>query len=270
MTTRRFSGKFDLVQKRFPLEIRVALTKKWSGDGRFYLPARQVEPYRLWFEFLKLAHVDPDVTVDYHFYADWGPFWDLSFKDWWSGERWRSLFAVDAGVRILEDGETIQSDESAIVVRLPLNRFPSETLGEVQKLLQQHDAGVRFDTVRQGRFGLSDGYERGFLKYLDRANFMLRLYGLWLKNVDLDKRGRIGRTAVEFYEWAKARDDMIRERNYKYSRPMFPASVRTFAEGLKAGESMTGSDDRRAFMRYLAKAKTLASNAGRGDFPGKW
>jgi len=29
------------------------MNERWSGDGRFYLPARQVAPYRLWFEFLK-------------------------------------------------------------------------------------------------------------------------------------------------------------------------------------------------------------------------
>lgn len=122
----------------------------------------------------------------------------------------------------------------------------------------------------QGRFGLSAGYEKGFLKYLDWANFMLRLYGLWLKNVDLDKKGRIARTAVEFYDWAKRRDDLMRQRGYKYSRPLFPYAVRAFAEGVNGGDSITGSDERRAFMRYLAKAKMLAANAGAGTFPGKW
>ena len=38
--------------------------EKWSGDGTYYLPARQVEPYRLWFEFLKQAHRDQDLQVD--------------------------------------------------------------------------------------------------------------------------------------------------------------------------------------------------------------
>jgi hypothetical protein len=246
------------------------MAEKWSGDGRFYLPARQIEPYRLWFEFLKLAHVDPDVAVDYDFYADWGPFWDMSFNDWWSGERWQTLFAVDAGVRVVSGRDTIQSDSQAIVVRLPLNKDPSDTLKEVQTLLQQHKAGIRFDQIDQGRFGLSVGYEKGFLKYLDRANFMLRLYGLWLKNADLDKKVRVGRTALEFYDWAKGRDDLIRKRGYRYRRPMFPGAVRTFAEGVKAGESISVHDERRAFTRYLAKAKMLVTNAGAGTFPGRW
>lgn len=246
------------------------MAEKWSGDGRYYLPARQVEPYRLWFEFLKLAHVDPDVEVDYDFYAAWGPFWDSKFNDWWLGERWRTLFAVDAGVRVLAAPHIIKSENQAIVVRLPLNKDPSETLREVKQLLQHYEAGARFDQIEQGRYALSNGYEKGFLKYLDRANFMLRLYRLWLKNIELDKKGRIGRTAIEFYEWAKGREELIRQRGYKYSRPLFPYAVRAFAEGIKVGDNMTGSDERRQFMRYLNKAKSLANNAGGGIFPGKW
>ena len=99
---------------------------------------------------------------------------------------------------------------------------------------------------------------------------MLRLYRIWLDNAELDKRGRIKTTAVQFDEWAKRRDDMIRERNYKYTRPLFPYSVRAFAEAVLAGEDTTNSDDQRQFMRYLKKAKNLARNAADGNFPGKY
>lgn len=51
---------------------------------------------------------------------------------------------------------------------------------------------------------------------------------------------------------------------------MFTSAVRAFAEGVKAGEDMTGSDDLRAFVRYLAKATMLATNVGAGVFPGRW
>ena len=246
------------------------MAEKWSGDGRYYLPARQVEPYRLWFEFLKLAHVDPNVEVDYDFYADWGPFWDLEFTEWWSGERWRTLFAVDAGVRVLDESESAKNDGHAIVVRLPLCRDVRETLKDVQQLLEQHEAGTKLETVAQGKFRLSDGYEKGFLKYADRANFMLRLYRIWLDNSTLDKRGRVKATAVQFYGWAKQRDDMIRAKNYKLTRPMFPFAVRTYAEAILADESITNSDEQRQFMRYLKKARNLATNAARGEFPGKY
>ena len=109
---------------------------EWSGDGRYFLPARQVEPYRLWFEFLKLAETDPELAVDPVHYADWGDYRTQSFTDWWSGETWRRLFAVDTDVRVLDVGETVTDDGTAIVVRLPLGRDKKETLRDVIDLLE--------------------------------------------------------------------------------------------------------------------------------------
>ena len=243
---------------------------KWSGDGRYFLAARQVEPYRLWFEFLKQAHRDPDISGDYEFYADWGNFWDKSFSEWWAGATWRTLFAVDTAVRVLDESECIQNDETAIVVRLSLSKDIKETLKDIEQLLEQHGAGTKLETVAQGKFKLSEGYEKAFLKYMDRANFMLRLYRIWLDNAEYDKRGRVKKTAVDFYAWAKQRDDMIRSKNYKFTRPMFPFAVRTYSEAILAGEDTTNSDDQRQFMRYLKKARNLANNAAKGEFPGKY
>ena len=246
------------------------MSEKWSGDGRYYLPARQIEPYRLWFEFLKQAHLDPQIIVDYELYAEWGDFWEKSFTDWWAGATWRMLFAVDAGVRVLDERDSIVNDEQAIVVRLPLSKDIRESLKDVKQLLEQHEAGIKLETATNAKFKLSKGYEKAFLKYLDRVNFMLRLYRIWLDNAPYDKKGRVKKTAVQFYQWAKQRDDLIRQRSYNLTRPMFPFSVRTFAEAILAGEDITNSDDQRQFMRYLKKARNLANNAACGVFPGKY
>lgn len=243
--------------------------KKWSGDGRFYLPARQIEPYRIWFEFLKLADTDPNLCIDDDLYADWGDFRGQSFNDWWSSETWRKLFAVDAGVRVLEETETVTNDQTAIVVRLPLAKDPKETLKDVAELLEQHHADRRLNRVPQGKFALTDGYERGFLKYLPQAQLMLHLYCIWLSHQDLDGKGRVGQTAVDFITWARARDDLIKTRGYEYRRPLIPFAVRQFADDIMAGYNLN-TNDRRAFMRYLQKAKRLAANAAMGSFPGKW
>lgn len=246
------------------------MAQKWSGDGTYYLPARQVEPYRLWFEFVKLAHIDPDISVDYDFYAEWGPFWDMSFNEWWSGETWRKLFAIDAGVRVLDVDEIIPNDEHAMLIRLPLGKDPKETLKDVQQLLEQHHAGTNLSTGISGKFALSEGYEKAFLKYLDRANLMLRLYRIWLENAEYDRKNQIKKTAYDFYEWAKARDTMIVARKYKYSRPMFPFALREYVDALDGGYNMTNSDEQRQFKRYLNKARNLARNAGSGVFPGRY
>jgi hypothetical protein len=242
---------------------------RWSGDGRYYLPARQIEPYRLWFEFLKLADTDPALVVDEGLYADWGDFREQSFNDWWSGATWRTLFAVDAGVRVVDETDTLQSDSTAIVVRLPLAKDPKETLKDVAELLAQHGADQRLAQVPQGKFALTEGYEKGFLKYLPQARLMLRLYRIWLSHETLDGNGRVGQTAIDFITWARTRNGLIKERGYKYERPLIPYAIGQFVDDFNAGDK-SNSDNRRAFMRYLQKAKSLAANAASGSFPGKW
>jgi hypothetical protein len=243
--------------------------KQWSGDGTYYLPARQVEPYRLWFEFLKLAHTDPDVSVNYDHYADWGDFYDQSFTGWWSGPTWRTLFAVDAGVRVLGDDELVFNDQTRLTVRLPLTKDPKEVLRDVAELLEQHGATDLLHAIPQGKFGLTAGYEKGFLKYLPQARLMLRLYRIWLSHRDIEGKGRVGQTAVDFVNWAKPRDEMIKIRKYKLERPLIPYAVSEFASDVIKGE-YPDDNHRRAFLRYLKKAKTLAENAASGSFPGKW
>lgn len=243
--------------------------KKWSGDGLYYLPARQIEPYRLWFEFLKLAATDPDIDVNHDFYAEWGDFRGQSFNDWWSDQIWMKLFAVDAGVRVLEESETVINDKTAIIVRLPLAKDPKETLKDVAELLEQHNADHRLSRVPQGKFALTEGYEKGFLKYLPQVRLMLRLYGIWLSHRDIDGKGRVGQTAIDFITWAWRRDNLIKSRGYKYERPLIPYAVAKFAEEVIAGGKLN-LNTRRAFMRHLQKARSLAGNAASGSFPGEW
>lgn len=245
------------------------MVKKWSGDGTYYLPARQVEPYRLWFEFLKQAHRDPEIGVNYEHYEEWGNFWDQEFGDWWSGATWRSLFAVNAGVRVFDFDDTPSDDENALLVRLPLNKDPKHTLKDIEELLQQHEAGIRLGDANQGKFALSAGYERAFLKYLPKVRVMLRCYTYWLDNLDFKNTERTSKTAIDFYTWAKSRDDLILGRGYKYNRPDIPYAVGEFAKQLIANEK-PDEDHKRAFKRYLQKARKIARNAAGGVFPGKY
>lgn len=242
--------------------------QRFAGDDRYHLPARMIEPYRLWFEFVKLAHTDPDTGVDYGFYAEWGDFLDLDFDQWWEC-RWRSVFGVDAEVRVLPPGSQVIEDSGGIVVRLPLCRDPRETTKIVAELLQKHGAGGDLGQMRQGRYALSEGFERAFLKYLPHVRFLLRVYGIWLSHRASDRKGRIAITASEFYEWAEARDQLIISRKYRYTRPLIPFNVRRFGEAIRKGER-PDPDDQRAFQRYLRKARNLAANAAQGVFPGRW
>jgi hypothetical protein len=58
-------------------------------------------------------------------------------------------------------------------------------------------------------------------------------------------------------------------RGYKYNRPDIPFAVAEFAKAVLEGEA-PDENHRRAFMRYLQKARNLARNAAVGIFPGKY
>ena len=242
----------------------------WSGDGTYYLPARQVEPYRLWFEFLKQAHRDPDIDVNYDHYRDWGDFHNKDFGEWWSGATWRTLFAIDAGVRLIDENESFVNDGNSITVRLPLGKDPKETLKDVKQLLEQHEAGIGLSSVVQGKYALSQGYEKAFLKHLKNVNLMLRLYRIWLDNIQYAKNDRIIRTATEFSNWAQGRKEMIESKGYKYPIPLLPFAVEAYVMEHQKGYQTFDSNERRQFMRYLRKARNLAENAATGVFPGKY
>ena len=87
--------------------------------------------------------------------------------------------------------------------------------------------------------------------------------------MDFKNTERTGKTAIDFYTWAKSRDDLILDRGYKYNRPDIPFAVGEFAKQLIAGEK-PDEDHKRAFKRYLQKARKIAGNAAVGAFPGKY
>ena len=245
------------------------MAKKYLGTNNYHLPARQIEPYRLWFEFLCLAHQDPEVEVDYKYYSEWDDFYNCSFNDWWTEARWTHLFGSDIGLRILKSGSIVAEEEIGISIRLPLNKDPKKILEEISLLLVEREAGVSFQNSEPNKFSLSEGYELAFLKYLPKVRVMLKIYGLWLRHMHLNKRGRIRQTAVDYYDWASKRNDWITSNNYKLTKPDIPFAIGNYAKTVKFG-AVASEDDRRAFMRYLQKGRRLAKNAAGGVFPGRY
>jgi len=264
------------------------MAEAWSGDGRYFLPARKVEPYRLWFEYLKLAMKDSDISIDRDFYRDWGDVENTDFDKWWGGSTWRNLFAIDTSVRLLETDENLPKGDPSLVVRLPLGKDIKDTLRDVQQLLEEHDAGVKFEDVPKGRFSLSEGFEKGFLKKMNRARLMLRLYGGWLDHREKDVKERTQLAATDVYDWATAWNNKIRERKWKRELTFIPECFTYYVENGLRGTPIrmpeNASDKvqrmyvaaadpenaRRQVQRYIQKARKIAENVGRGDFPGKY
>ena len=266
------------------------MVKAWSGDGQYYLPARKVEPYRLWFEFLKLAHQDPDLEVDREFYADWGDVENLTFNRWWAGSTWRDLFSIDTSVRIVKSSEKLPKDDPSLLVRVPLGRNPKQTLEDLRQLLEEHEAGVRFATQPTGRFSLSKNAEKGFLNQntLMSARVMYRMYAAWLNHSKKDRLRRTEAAASEVYDWATAWNQQIKEKGWKRQPTYLPFCFETWVNGwLRLGKNNkerqrnyepTHADAdanpvevaRLQVQRYISRSRKLAANVARGEFPGRY
>ena len=267
------------------------MAEAWSGDGRYELPAKKVEPYRLWFEFLKAALRDPEIQVNKKFYKDWGDFEGQTFDEWWSTGIWRNLFGVDLGkgVEVLQSGVGAPKSDDLISVTIPLNRDPKRSLADIQAILEDYQAKqIGSDKRKKGKFSLTEGSEQGFEKRMNTARCMLRLYGYWLDHSNLNPKRQIEEATLLYWKWAEDWDNKIRTNKWNRPRPYFQQSFRVYGEyinGRRSGDKRiqleyggtSGTQriyvdgaraSRQMVMRYIRKARNLAENVGRGEFPG--
>jgi hypothetical protein len=268
------------------------MQKKWSGSGIHKLPALQVEPYRLWFEFLKLAIQDPDVDVDREHYSAWGDVENLTFTKWWSAH-WRTLFSIDIGVYQLTDlsHKIVQSDQE-IIVRIPLSQNIRRSLDQVEELLNDNGAGDRMKDMRDGQFRLYAGINeagemihpsRRLLRNLDKIRLMMHLYRFWVHNYGLVNRRRLEQTAIGYFEWADNWNKKVaRNIDGSYGKRIqidIPDPIWYYVDYLKKrGDRRRVSlmdlnetdvpNARRQIDRYIKKACRIAQNVGRGEFTG--
>ncbi len=262
-------------------------SKKWKGDDAHLLPAQQVEPYRLWFEFLQLASKDDTLTVDRDHYSRWGQFDQLKFGDWWS-THWQDLFAVDIGVREVDPTQaTPKRSDRDVVVRIPLYQDPKRSLAQVAEILERHGASERLRDMAEGQFRLQvDGEDdklihpsTRFLRNLSKVRLLLHIYRFWLSHAEADDRRRLEKTAISYFRWADGWNRQVKEKKWKRPLIEIPFALTTYVKHLeKRGdrrrtrlyETDDVSDHRRQIARYIRKARKLAANVAEGRFPGKY
>lgn len=259
--------------------------KPFRGDASHLLPAQKIEPYRLWFEFLKLALKDQTLTVDKAFYEPWGPVADADFDDWWVSH-WQDLFAVDIGVRVC--GRDERANDRELLVKVPLYQHKARTLRQLGELLDQHGVGDRLIDIPPGQFGLSVGVSADghpthpsirFLRNLPKVRLLLHLYRYWLEGQGLGDRRRLEQTAMRYFKWADAWNTKIE----KTSRPRIeiPHAISAYVAFLEQRgnrkriplSELNDTDvpnHRRQIKRYIRKALHIAGNVARGEFPGRY
>lgn len=266
------------------------MPKKFMGTDLYRLPAKLVEPYRLWFEFLQLASRDTNFNVNRTFYEPWGPYEMLPFDDWWK-DHWERLFAVDIRVREIVPGEAMEAEpaDHALLVRIPLSLDPKRSLAEVVSLLKARGASERLVGMRRGRFYLDCGTKPDgtpiapatrFLKNLDKVRFYLNFYRHWVSTEELDERRRVEKAVLSYKEWGDRWNATVKAKGWKRTKVEVPIHFTNYRKYLVAREGKKrlslhdGHDDhthvRRQVMRDLAKAKKIVANVALGVFPGRY
>ena len=271
--------------------------KKWSGDNSFQLPAKQVEPYRLWFEFLKLADRDPTVEIDNIYYQSWGNYRTQNFTAWWS-ENWRSLFAVDVGVYALRPDQYRSIGDGDIIVRIPFHQSASKSASQVRQLIENYQKNSSLQKKAAGKNSFSIGKfdeeseENSlarFMKNLEKVRLYLHLYRFWLEAGDVSARKRLHVSCLNFYQWAYNWNKKI---SYKKDgslgkRPMIliPDAVYYYSiylsarggtgkltrdQSLAADVPANIAEYQRQVSRYITKARKIAANVASGIFPGTY
>lgn len=260
------------------------MASRWKGDEASQLPAAQVEPYRLWFEFLKLAMLDPDIEVDRTHYQPWGDVAAAKFNDWWP-VHWRELFSVDIGVQVLNLSESVPSQlDRMLTVQIPLYQNPKQSLAQVKALLELYDASGRLEEMAEGQFRLSLGaggshFSVRFLKNISKVRLLLNVYRHWLRHAGQGDRSRLEATARSYFEWADGWNRNVKERQWKRTLIDIPPAIRSYVEYLDKRDASgrkrlstidDESDNRRQIARYIRKARKIALNVSQGTFPGSY
>lgn len=259
--------------------------KWWRGDDRYDLPAGRVEPYRLWFEFLRYAAIDQTLTINDAYYASWGDYRALTFDQWW-GQHWRTLFAVGVGVTEVAASDAHRIPTNSVLLAIPLHQDPRRSLEQIKAILDDRGASARLSDMAEGQFGFTMGTasegrvihpSTRFLKNLDKVRLLLHVYRFWVQFPDFDDRKRLDATARAYVSWANGWNKKVRA--HKWNRPLIevPAAIGSYVEHLDAKEGRqrvkrdsgltADPDDRRQVARYIRKARRLAANVARGEFP---
>ncbi len=251
--------------------------RQFAGDSSFRLPKGTIEPYRLWFEYLKVADRHPNIEVDRSLYGNWGAIEGVAFDDWWS-KHWRELFATQAETAVIataDDFSAARSDPRFVVLRVSLSGTKKQRTKDIEDALagRKMPEGMSRVSSTQPAFVLSIKRSmnlktlRGMLKYI-------QLYET--NDWDLEN------ASVAYFKWAKTWNDNVRTKKWKrplvYVPPFLPRFVEEIAERRatkKVGPKKLNNTEiydtyRNQARRFIRRGEKILKNVAGGKFPGSF
>ncbi len=251
--------------------------KEFAGDPQYRLPKGKVEPYRLWFEYLKVALRHTEVQVDQSIYGDWTVQPNSEFENWW-GEHWRQLFATRAETATIDTGEDFEAalaDPRFAVIRVSLSGTKKQRIKDIEDALagmKKPDSQSRSSPTKPA-FSISAKRSmnlktlRGMLKYL-------QLYEE--KNWDLEE------ASLAYFKWSKEWNEKVRSKKWKRPLVYVPPFLGVFVEEIqkrratrKAGPKKANNTEqydvtRGQARRFIRRGEKILRNVAIGKFPGSF
>jgi hypothetical protein len=231
-------------------------SKSFAGNAGKRLPKGKTEPYRLWFEYLKLALRIPEIKVDKSLYRSWGGVQHEDFDTWWS-RNWSDLFAMEPGTKVLTtvaEAKDAFKDPTAVVLRVSLAETKKRRVMDINDALRKLPRSTR---PRKSPFELSS--KRSINLKTLRA--MLKFYTLYE-----DNNRDIEATSIAYLKWSRAWNEKVQSKNWNRPRVYQPPFLNQFVNEIVGGEKRP--DLRSQARRFLRKGEKVLRNVAIGKFPG--
>lgn len=218
------------------------------------------EAYRLWFEYLKVAHRSDDKRIkaalhnSIAFYSLWEVGADTAFDPWWKSHG--HLFEEKYQVRELKVGEE-RSDPDALVIEIPLTESPTILLKRVKGiLLSAYEAQQRLSKKSKKKPSSTYRLTEDAEPKLAAVREMLTVY----RDVHLANPTLKGERLLE-----AVHRHYVGRKNKRWAK--IPTAL-LYTSGKGREEDLARA--LRNLRRYIQKAEKIVLNAANGQFPGEY
>ena len=216
--------------------------------------------YRLWFEFLKMAHKEPDLANNLaatsEYYVDWGDVRNQLFDPWWKEHK--HLF----GTTYVKEVDRVQAAENVLYVAIPLNQPATKSISDIKVLIEdkqraklieqgQDPATAKSLSAAFGKYSFTQGVEiRGRVLYEIQL-----IYGIWQE---------LGKPAVNTAFITEVVNRLRARPRSKWTPYLMIADP--MAD--KKGNPRYDEGQIRQVRRYLKKGYAVCEAVSKTEFPG--
>lgn len=217
--------------------------------------------YRLWFEFLKMAHKEPNLqenlAASAEFYGPWGDVRDQLFDSWWKEHK--HLF----GQTYVKEVERVSVADNVLYVAIPLNQPASRSLNDIKELIEGRqlarlmEQGIDPTKIKSlsaafGQYSFTQGVEiRGRVLYEIQL-----MYGIWQQ---------LRKPAVN----SDYLHEVVKRLRSRPKSKWTPYLLQIDPMPDKKGNLRYDEGQIRQVRRYLKKGYAVCEIVSKGEFPGK-